>query len=318
MYSKKTVVSQRVALVLPFILSMAFGLAGASAQERTLVTGVDANTLIHSVLDPVLGQDITVHLLHSIIIDPNQPSHSHTGVVLDMSRSPKGIDQMGLGFRIARNKKTVAHIQIGVYASTELADKVFNETIVHKAMPPSQDLGGECGNIAFGWINASQDSTSGILLLRDNVVVAINMRVDLLIPEGVASDVVLTTAKAIDKALVEGAGSVRRGPALQMPRIIKVDVPESVLPGIVDLKVHVAIPQAVYGVGSRGFDRLAAQAERNPLLLNENEIEIVRVLRCSVPHIKVEIADLNYLVRYFTSDCVVTSKQVTLRALRKQ
>ena len=142
-----------------------------------------------------------------------------------------------------------------------------------------------------------------ILFLRDNAVVS------LWLPQ----ETLEATAKLIDQSLTSGAGGVRRGSSVLVPRIIDVLAPEQASKGEkMSIKVRVAVPEGSLGDRLGCADRFGVESWRLPVADRNGDVEIVRRLWYRVPATARDPHEMSFWVCYATAECVVASKKVTV------
>jgi len=256
----------------------------ATGKKGSFVIGVDVDTLIYN----VLGREISI--------------------------TRHGIGRRGVFYLLVKDGLSIGTITLGIFSGKKAAFKVFNEHLTYTSMGPSDNLSKELGNKSFGW------GKSRILFVRDNAVVSLSMRLDLLHQADLPLDTVLTTAKAIDGALAEGARGVQRSMTVRMPCILEVEAPEVILAGReVNIKIHVAVPEDTIGDCLGFVDRMGAEIRSNvPITDKQKEVKIIRNLRFAVPRISNESEKMSFEVCYATSGCIIVSNKFDINIVKSE
>ena len=275
--------STRIILSLCLVLLMSPESLHASAKKPQFIIGVDVNRLLHE----VFGKETSI--------------------------SRRGTGRRGVSYSLMKNNKSIGGIEIGVFSDQTSATNIFEEHLLYTSMGPNRNLSKELGDKAFGWWGERERGFRRILLVRDNVVISVYM------PE-MSSDIVMALAKAIDSALIEGTYGVCRRAIVRLPRIMKVQAQEEILAGTtVEVKVHVAVPEAVIG-DSLGFvDRMGVEIRSGvPIINRHREVEIIRTLEYHVPRVLPEPEKVSFEACYATPGCLIASKKFTLADLMEQ
>ncbi|MCF7954701.1 MAG: BspA family leucine-rich repeat surface protein [Phycisphaerae bacterium] len=264
------------------------------SEEKGVVTGVNPNALMQT----IAGKEMSIARSDGMrghwsnpIIDPNNLIRD--AIIWDERTVGRnsGARRAGHRFALLKNNGVVGQLIIGVFADNKSAVEKFEGSLT--SVGPDKNLSKEIGNRARGW------TTQRIDFVRDNVYVSFHLFKDRLIPAGLSPDLVMTMAKKIDEALVNGSGGVSRASVFPMPRILEVDVPEKIFAGSKnEAKVHIALPRGVNA---------------------DSEVEIIRSLQHRAPNIGSENRkELTYEITYITPNCVVTSKQVVMTIINKE
>lgn len=281
--------STRIILSLSLFIAI-FPVSMEASAEKSHVVGVDVDKLIFH----ALGEKIT-------------PVRQSVG-------------RRGVSYMLMKNNKSVGGVTIGVFSDQTSATNIFQKHLLYTSMGPNRNLSEELGDKVFGWWGEREQGFGRILFVRDNVAVSIYLRLDVLIPTGMYSDISMTTAKAIDGALIEGTYGVCRGAIVRLPHILKVQAQEELLAGTqVDIKVYVAVPE-VMNDDSLGFvDQKGAEITSGvPIIDKKREVEIVRTLRYRVPVIVGKPETVGFEICYATRCCVMASKKFTLDDIIKE
>ena len=154
-------------------------------------------------------------------------------------------------------------------------------------------MGEDPGNRSVRWWDTNFEGFTRILFIRDNVVVEVYLILDRLVAMGGNANTTMEIAKSIDSALVGGTLGVQRGTAINVPRILAIEIPaENPARTKVEATVHIAI----------------AEDLNDP---NSAEVEIIRKVPFYVPYIGPEeqSLQLTYELIYITPGCLVISQE---------
>lgn len=238
----------------------------------------------------------------------------------------------GVACDLLKDGEYFGRIELGVFQGREVAMEKFTGHMFNVSAGPDKDLSGVVGDKAVAYLGmnvgekvADYRQQRSCLFVRDNVVVFLSLRVRWGDP--------VERSKMIDQALVKGKAGVERGKTVDIPRILKVDLPAEVVSGLVTpIKVLVAVSRHTkgmlgfaeasgVGVADKGdVHKLEAKETTEASAPGENvEAYAGRYLAPSPAEIRREARPLRvFWVCYATDRCVIATQKVTVTILPRR
>lgn len=259
-------------------------LSTGAAEEQTVVSGVDGKRL----LETTVWESGQVKLSAALLPSPDSLPREVDGVVkvIDTTATQDAVFASGLVYLLSRDGQSVGDLRLGVFGDAQSAKDNFHGQLRYTSLPADEKLSGQIGDLAAAWRHPDVGIVR-ILFCRENVTVSLG--IDLWRHGQQAPDLVVTTAKAIDKALLEALHGVKRGKSVPQASVM-----------------------AAESVGKKGRNtqmRLRLVVPRADGAGREAQVE--RWLQGS-PQAEAQGNGITATVIHVSGDCVVTSRQVTV------